>query len=73
MNGDRLIIFPFSRITRFLNACKLMRQGNNIQLTHIAQEFGYFDQSHFIREFKGFSGVTPKTFLLDNNISFVEI
>ena len=50
-----------------------MRQGNDIQLTHIAQEFGYFDQSHFIREFKAFSGVTPKTFLSDNNISFVEI
>jgi AraC-like DNA-binding protein len=50
-----------------------MRQGNDIQLTHIAQEFGYFDQSYFIREFKAFSGVTPKTFLSDNNISFVEI
>jgi AraC-like DNA-binding protein len=45
----------------------------DVQLTHIAQEFDYFDQSHFIREFKSYSGVTPKTFISDNNIVFVDI
>lgn len=67
----------FTRITRFLNVCKQirmrMKQGVNIHLTHITQEFGYFDQSHFIREFKVFSGVTPKEFLSNTDISFVEI
>ena len=36
-------------------------------MTTVAYDFGYADQSHFIREFKDFSGVTPKEFLKQNS------
>jgi AraC-like DNA-binding protein len=65
----------FSRITRFLNASKRMRMQERpyTHLAQIAQDSGYFDQSHFIREFKGFSGMTPKAFLADTQTSFVDL
>lgn len=31
-------------------------------LTEVAQEAGYFDQAHFIKDFKTFTGLTPKDF-----------
>jgi AraC-like DNA-binding protein len=34
----------------------------NISLTERAYNNGYFDQAHFIRDFKAFSGFTPKEF-----------
>ena len=31
-------------------------------LTSIAYDCGYFDQSHFIREFKSFTGIAPSEY-----------
>lgn len=49
----------FSRITRFQSA--LGAYGNRDKsLTEIAYECGYYDQSHFIHDFKAFSGQHPR-------------
>lgn len=51
----------FGKINRFQHSLGLINQKNN-SLTNIAYEAGYFDQSHFIREFKSFTGVTPSSY-----------
>lgn len=48
----------FSRIVRF-NALMQQRLHTEDSLTQIALDFGYYDQSHFIHDFKMFSGYSP--------------
>jgi AraC-like DNA-binding protein len=38
------------------------------RLSHLAVGAGFFDQAHFTREFKQFSGATPRQFFAENNI-----
>jgi AraC-like DNA-binding protein len=52
----------YSKINRFQNSLRLVTQ-NDTSLTSIAYDCGYADQSHFIREFKSFTGVTPSGYL----------
>lgn len=52
----------FSKLVRFHNSVKLVEQKRKESLTSLAYECGYFDQSHFIRDFKRFSGITPGKF-----------
>lgn len=49
------------RYKRFTKAVKLIHQ-NQFSLTQIAYESGFFDQAHFVRVFKSFSGITPKAY-----------
>jgi AraC-like DNA-binding protein len=49
----------YTRICRFQASLRLLRQGKARSLTDIAYTLGYFDQSHFIRDFKLFSGASP--------------
>jgi AraC-like DNA-binding protein len=51
----------FARIIRF-NSLITKSDWKEKSLTEIALDFGYYDQSHFIHEFKEFSGVNPKTY-----------
>jgi len=50
-----------AKINRFQYSLALVNSSAQ-NLTAIAFEAGYFDQSHFIREFKTFTGITPNTF-----------
>jgi AraC-like DNA-binding protein len=52
----------FDKINRFQHSLKLLSK-NDRPLTAVAYNSGYFDQSHFIRDFKSFTGVTPSEFL----------
>lgn len=63
----------FSRVCRFLNICHHLDEYRGKSLTELAYECGYYDQSHFINEFKEFSGFTPKEFFEKQNIWFTEV
>ena len=60
----------FNKINRFQFSLKLIAK-NEQPLTSIAYRCGYFDQSHFIRDFKSFTGLTPSAYL--ENISPVNL
>ena len=63
----------FARLSPFLHACQLLRNGVEPTLADIGLASGYFDQSHFTAEFKAFSGMTPRTFAKATNVSFLDI
>ncbi|SHG45744.1 helix-turn-helix domain-containing protein [Flagellimonas flava] len=52
----------YLRIVRFNNSIQLQSQLKELNLTQLGNELGFYDQSHFIREFKRFSTLTPKDF-----------
>jgi AraC-like DNA-binding protein len=52
----------YNKITRFQHSLRLITK-NDQPLTSIAYDCGYFDQSHFIREFRAFTGLTPSAYL----------
>lgn len=53
----------FSRIVRFQQAFQKMTNGHTTpDWNVIAFEAGYFDQAHFINEFREFSGYSPEQF-----------
>jgi len=56
----------YSKINRFQNSLKLVSRKDT-SLTSVAYDCGYFDQSHFIREFKSFTGFTPSDYLSEGS------
>lgn len=58
----------YANICRFNNVFKYMETISEPPDWHdIVVRFGYYDQSHFIREFKRYSGKTPSEFYLQRN------
>ncbi|MFY0592469.1 DUF6597 domain-containing transcriptional factor [Roseivirga sp.] len=53
----------FHRICRFNEILKQLGNKEEISWSQIAYEYDYSDQSHFIREFKEFSGFSPEEFI----------
>jgi len=51
----------YIRVKRFNEALHLMKTRPFEKLTDIAYHLNYYDQSHFIRDVKAFSGLTPKS------------
>ena len=60
----------FHKINRFQNSLLRVRKSND-SLTSIAHECGYFDQSHFIRDFKFFTGSAPSGYNPGNSSAIV--
>ena len=57
----------YNRIVRFQKAITLINQQNRLTFTELAYMSGYYDQSHFIRDFKQFYGQPPKEFNQNQN------
>ena len=52
-----------AKVIRLQAALRNMLDGSEASLTRIAYESDYFDQAHFSKDFKEFTGVSPKVFL----------
>jgi AraC-like DNA-binding protein len=55
-----------SRVVRLQAALKMLEQKKYTSLTSLAYENGYYDQAHFIKDFREFTGMNPKSFFSDN-------
>jgi AraC-like DNA-binding protein len=51
----------YVRLRRFTDALGLIRSEST--LSRVAHAAGYFDQAHFCRDFKAFTGMTPQAYL----------
>lgn len=56
----------YSRIVRFNNALQLIENKDFRTFTHVAHEGGFYDQAHFIRDFREFTGLNPKQYFSEN-------
>jgi len=57
----------YSRIVRFQYSIKLAGSGAARSLTELSAACGYYDQAHFIRDFKALSGHTPGQYFSSNH------
>lgn len=48
----------YLRVRRLQAALRLLDSGSG-DGAHVAAALGYFDQPHFVREFRGFTSITP--------------
>jgi AraC-like DNA-binding protein len=53
----------FCRVHRFQHVLRRVHTAKDVSWAEIANDCGYFDQAHFIRDFKAFSGINPTTYL----------
>ena len=62
---DQLGLSPkhFCRVIRFRNSLSRLRQAGRADWAQVALDSGYYDQAHFINEFRSFSGYTPGEFV----------
>lgn len=61
------------KLVRFQAALKMLLSDQPENLTSIAHQFEYYDQSHFIKDFKDFTGINPKEFLSNENMKLSSI
>jgi AraC-like DNA-binding protein len=55
----------YQRVLRFNEILAAIHKQEKVDWTQIALGCGYFDQSHFIREFKRFCGINPSDFMVN--------
>jgi AraC-like DNA-binding protein len=53
----------FCRIRRFQQALNRMSGCKSVEWADVALDCGYFDQAHFIHDFRAFSGINPTSYL----------
>jgi AraC-like DNA-binding protein len=67
----------FCRIQRFQRALSHAQPGRQIDWTRLALDCDYFDQSHFIHDFRAFAGISPTAYAVNrtefqNHVKFVQ-
>ena len=58
----------YLRIVRFQKARLLKKQNPFLDFTSLGYECGYYDQAHFIHDFKKLTGLTPRVFFNPSNL-----
>jgi AraC-like DNA-binding protein len=58
----------YEHISRFELALNRLATVDYSELTSIAFELGYTDQSHFIKEFQEFAGMSPYHFVRNKSV-----
>lgn len=61
------------KVIRMNSALNLLLNKQDETLTQIAYESNYFDQAHFIRDFKALVGITPKEFIGNDNLKLAKL
>lgn len=49
----------YLRVNRFIKSLQYLKEHQQLSLTEIAHESGYYDQAHFIHDYKTYTGYTP--------------
>ncbi|MDO6803714.1 helix-turn-helix domain-containing protein [Wenyingzhuangia sp. 1_MG-2023] len=57
------------KLIRLQTALKMLLNKETESLTNIAYKSDYYDQAHFIKDFKEFTGTNPKEFLGNENMT----
>ena len=52
----------YCRIRRFQEVLRLIHSGRSLEWADVALSCGYFDQAHFVHDFRAFSGITPTAY-----------
>lgn len=56
----------FARVIRFNKALQLIEKKDFSSFTSVAHEGGFYDQAHFIRDFRQITGLNPKKYFSEN-------
>jgi AraC-like DNA-binding protein len=60
----------YLRVCRFIRSLNHLKKYPSLSLTEVAYESGYYDQAHFNRDYKAFTGHTPGQVALATNILY---
>lgn len=52
----------FCRVRRFQYVLKTIHGASEVDWARVALDSGYYDQAHFIHDFRAFSGLTPRQY-----------
>ena len=67
----------YCRIRRFQRTVTRAHRGQIVDWPQVALECGYYDQAHFIHEFRSFAGLTPTGYqgsrtAFQNHVKFLQ-
>jgi len=57
----------FCRVRRFQEVLPMIHGSRSAEWADVAVQCGYFDQAHFIHDFRSFSGVSPTAYLANQS------